>query len=201
MHTQPPSPALSPQVMARLIAHHERFLTFLQQRVGGRDVAEEILQEAFVRGLTRGSALRDDESATAWFYRLLRNALTDHWRRNGAKVRALTRLADEPVEPEPEPDADLMAVACTCVAELLDGLKPAYAQVLRQVELEGRPVQEFAQDQRISANLASVRLRRAREALRREVVRCCGTCATHGCQDCSCQRGLAKAGRPGQPTS
>ena len=43
---------------------------------GARDLAEEILQDAFVRGLSRGAGarLRDDESAVAWFYRLLRNA-------------------------------------------------------------------------------------------------------------------------------
>jgi RNA polymerase sigma-70 factor (ECF subfamily) len=31
-----------------------------------------------------------------------------------------------------------------------------------------------------------VRLHRARQALKRELERSCGTCATHGCLDCTC---------------
>ena len=46
-----------------------------------RETAEDILQEAFGRALTRVDTLRDDESAVAWFYRLLRNAVIDHYRR------------------------------------------------------------------------------------------------------------------------
>ncbi len=59
--------------------------------MGRRDVAEEILQEAFVRSIGRGSTLRDGELATAWFYRLLRNALVDHHRRRDVEQRASPR--------------------------------------------------------------------------------------------------------------
>jgi RNA polymerase sigma factor (sigma-70 family) len=177
---------LTPEVLTHLVANHQRFLDFLQRRVGARDVAEEILQEAFARSIDRGSTLREGESATAWFYRLLRNALTDHWRRKDARNRALQRVAQEPHEPEPAPDAELLAVVCTCVGELVDDLKPEYAGVLRKVELEGATVHDYADAQGITANNASVRLHRAREALRLRLVRCCGTCATHGCLDCTC---------------
>jgi len=77
---------LSPAVLAVLTANHDRFLAFLARRVHRRDVAEEILQDAFVRGIARGGALREDESAIAWFYRLLRNAIggrRDHTRERG----------------------------------------------------------------------------------------------------------------------
>src|SRR5436190_6310187 len=66
--------AVSPAVLRILVENHARFLAFLERRVGSRDAAQEILQEAFVRSLSRGGSLRDDESAVAWFYRLLRNA-------------------------------------------------------------------------------------------------------------------------------
>ena len=46
--------SMSPGVVRVLVANHARFLAFLERRVGRRDVAEEILQEAFVRGITRG---------------------------------------------------------------------------------------------------------------------------------------------------
>ena len=78
-----------------VVEHHRRFLGFLERRVGSREVAEELLQAAFVKGLERGGDVRDGESAVAWFYRLLRNVLVDHWRRRGAERRALKRRTAE----------------------------------------------------------------------------------------------------------
>ena len=71
---------LTPEVIAQLVDGQALFLAFVQRRVGARAIAEDILQEAFARALARGDNLRDGESAVAWFYRLLRNALIDHHR-------------------------------------------------------------------------------------------------------------------------
>jgi RNA polymerase sigma-70 factor (ECF subfamily) len=79
-----------------------------------------------------------------------------------------------------------MKTVCECATALLDTLKPEYAEALRRVEMEGVSVKDFARDKSVSPNTASVRLFRAREALRRQVERSCGTCAEHGCLDCSC---------------
>lgn len=61
-------------VLKRLVDNHRRFLAFLIPRV-----REEILQSAFVRATEKQATIRDDESAVAWFYRLLRNALVDYY--------------------------------------------------------------------------------------------------------------------------
>ena len=80
-----------------------------------------------------------------------------------------------------------MRTVCACVASLLDTLKPEYAAVLRRVELDGVPVRDFAAEAGITANNAAVRVYRARQALRRQLQRCCRTCADHGCVDCRCE--------------
>lgn len=53
--------------------------------------------------------------------------------------------------------------------------------------LEGRPVKDFAERHGLTATNAGVRVFRAREALKKRVVESCGTCADHGCRDCSCR--------------
>jgi RNA polymerase sigma-70 factor (ECF subfamily) len=83
-------------------------------------------------------------------------------------------------------DEELMEETCRCASSLLDTLKPDYAEALRRVDLGGASVKDWAEATGITANNASVRLHRAREALRRQVIRTCGTCAEHGCLDCSC---------------
>nr|MBA3538947.1 RNA polymerase subunit sigma-70 [Deltaproteobacteria bacterium] len=61
-----------------------------------------------------------------------------------------------------------------------------YADALRRIEVDGVSVKDYAEEAGISSSNAGVRVFRAREALRRQVARSCGTCATHGCLDCTC---------------
>jgi RNA polymerase sigma factor (sigma-70 family) len=174
----------SPEIVGILVDGHRTFLAFVERRVGSRAAAEEILQDAFVKGIERAGAVRDEESVVAWFYRVLRNAIVDHHRRRGAEVRALERHAREaPAEAE---DPELARAACACVAGLAGTLKPEYAEILRAVDVEERGVPAVAAELGITANNAGVRLHRARQALRRQVERACGTCAEHGCLDCTC---------------
>jgi RNA polymerase sigma factor (sigma-70 family) len=181
------APAVSPAVLRVLVANHARFLGFLEKRVGRRDVAEEILQDAFVRSIARGDQLRDDESAVAWFYRLLRNALVDHHRRNAAERRGLDAFRDEPRDDGDAQDPELVAAICACVTALVDTLKPEYADAIRCVELGGEAVQDWARAVGITPTNAGVRLHRARQALRRRAEESCGTCADHGCYECACR--------------
>jgi RNA polymerase sigma factor (sigma-70 family) len=176
----------APDVLRVLLDNHARFLDFLERRVGSRDEAEDILQEAFVRSIGRTDSLRSPESATAWFYRVLRNAITDHHRREGTRSRAFLRLAVETEQEAPGPDGELEAVACACVMALVDTLKPEYGAALRRVDLDGVSVRGFAEEVGITPGNAGVRLHRAREALRRQLARSCGTCLEHGCLDCRC---------------
>ena len=176
---------LGREVVAVLVDNHRAFLAFLEKRVGRRDVAEDLLQEAFARGLDKLAAIGSEESAVAWFYRVLRNAVIDHYRRGGTSERALSALARE-LEVHVEPDLATRNAVCRCVGLLSATLKPEYGQALRRVDVDGLSVRDFAAEAGITANNAGVRVFRAREALRKRVVRSCGTCAEHGCVDCTC---------------
>jgi RNA polymerase sigma-70 factor (ECF subfamily) len=181
----------TPGVLGILLENHARFLGFLERRVSSRDVAEDILQEAFVRSLGRAESLEAAESATAWFYRVLRNALTDHYRREGSRSRALAGLAAESAaageDVAPGPDHELEELACACILSLVDTLKPEYGAALRRVDLDGLSVKGYAEESGITPGNAGVRLHRARTALRRQLARCCGTCVEHRCLDCGCR--------------
>jgi RNA polymerase sigma-70 factor (ECF subfamily) len=176
---------LSRAVLAALVANRDRFLGFLERRVGRREVAEEILQDAFVRSLARGRTLREDESAIAWFYRLLRNAIVDRARADAAERRGRAALAAEPAAGEP--DQELLDTICACVTSLVDTLRPEYAAAIRRVELDGESLPAFAAATGITRGNAAVRLYRARQALRRRIEESCGPCAAHGGWQCECR--------------
>lgn len=180
-----PSAPATPEVVAALVATHREFLAFLERRLPDRATAEDVLQEAFVRGLQRGGALRSAESAVAWFYRLLRNALVDRARRDAAARRRLETVAHE-LGDGAGPGPETRAALCACVMHLAETLKPEYAEALRRVEVEGASLKDLAAEAGITPGNAGVRVHRARAALRRRVQESCGTCAEHGCLDCSC---------------
>jgi RNA polymerase sigma factor (sigma-70 family) len=188
------SPPAQP-VLDVLLANHREFLRYVERRIGDRALAEEILQDAFVRSLDRADEIR--ESAIGWFYRVLRNAVIDQQRRQAATHRRLDAFAAELGSEQESPE--LTAVACRCVSELAATLKPEYAEALQRIEVEGVPIADYAQAAGISANNAGVRVFRAREALRKQVARACGTCAEHGCLDCCCKTSSeAPAATPSQ---
>jgi RNA polymerase sigma factor (sigma-70 family) len=168
-----------------LVENHRKFLAFVEKRVGDRALAEDILQDAFVKSLEKQHEIRDDATAVAWFYQLLRNSIVDQYRRRATRSKALEALAME-LKDAVEPPPELRGAICDCVSEIASTLKPEYAAAIRRVDLDEVPVQTFASEAGITANNAAVRLFRAREALRKQVKAACGTCAEHGCADCTC---------------
>ena len=180
-----PSTALSPEAIAQLVKGHREFLAFLERRVESRAVAEDILQAAFTRGLERGGDVQD-EKVVAWFYRVLRNAVIDHYRQRSSTARAMEAWGREFPDVQ-EPEAELRREICHCVSGLLETLKPEYRQALRMLDLQEGKLKDLAQQSGITAENAAVRVHRARAALRRRIEQACGTCSVHGCLDCSCE--------------
>jgi RNA polymerase sigma-70 factor (ECF subfamily) len=173
-------------VIQRLVDSHRQFLAFLERRVESRAVAEDILQSAFVRGLERGADVRDEESAVAWFYRVLRNAVIDHYRHRASTERALEGWGKEFIAHE-APRAELQQAICACISDLVGTLKPEYQQAIRIMDLDEGSLKDLAEQSGITAGNAAVRVHRAREALRKQVRTVCGSCAEHGCLDCHCK--------------
>lgn len=177
---------MKPEDMASVLAaNHRLFLSFLERRVGSRALAEDILQSAFVRSIEKANSLRDEGALIPWFYRMLRNAIIDHRRRHATVSKALAELASE-LETQ-EAGTDTHHVVCECIKQLTETLKPEYADALERIEIEGMAVKDYAEAIGISSSNAGVRVFRARDALRKQVQKSCGTCATHGCIDCTCK--------------
>ena len=173
-----------------LVSNHRAFLGFLERRLGDRALAEDVLQEAFRKVLDRPERVPPDaneEALVKWFYRSLRNAAIDQFRRKGAAARAaegFARVLDDATSASP----DVYEEICACISRLASTLKPDYAEALQKIDIEGVTVKAFAAERQLSASNAGVRVFRAREALKKRVMESCGTCADHGCRDCHCGR-------------
>jgi RNA polymerase sigma factor (sigma-70 family) len=170
MHTD-----ASPAPLETLLENHRAFLKYLERRVGDRALAEDILQDAFAKVVARPEQAPTDEAIVPWFYRTLRNAAIDQFRRRGAAERAYEAFARD-LEIE-VPSTDMESEICACISRLASTLKPEYAEALQAIEVGGTPVKVFAEEKGLSSGNAAVRVFRAREALKQRVTQSCGTCA------------------------
>jgi RNA polymerase sigma-70 factor (ECF subfamily) len=66
-------------------------------------------------------------------------------------------------------------------------LKPNYADLIRRIDLAGESLPSVAKELRVTTNNLTVRLHRARQALRESLEQACGICSKHGCLNCTCE--------------
>lgn len=176
---------MPPPAISDLLHQRNQFLGFVQRRVGSRDTAEDILQAAYVRAVEQAASIRNHESAVAWFYRILRNAVIDHYRHRSAEDRALALWAKDLAAGKP-PDPDTREIVCGCIEKVLSTLKPSYREILREVELAGSSLESYANATGITPANAAVRVHRARQALKKQLTLVCGCHYVHGCLNCTC---------------
>lgn len=171
------------RILNVLLERQADFRGFLARRLGDDVLAEDVLQEVLGRSLEKIATVRDPDAAVAWFYRALRNAVTDQHRRRGAHQRKLDAFA---AEIDTTPSDETEGEVCRCVLRLVEDLKPEYAEALRRTTIDEVPMREYAEEIGIGRNNAAVRAHRAREALKKQVHGTCGSCAAGGCGTCTC---------------
>ncbi len=186
-------PSVEALALERLARERRRLLGFLVKLVGSPEAAEDILQSAYLKGILKAGTLRSQTSVTAWFHRILRNAVVDHYRRKDRQQRALAALERE--LRGRRVDTELRRTACRCVRTALRNLRPEYREALQSLEVDGIGVAAWSRKTGITPNNARVRAHRARQALRRELVKICGPCAEHGFVDCDCPEANRAPGR------
>jgi RNA polymerase sigma factor (sigma-70 family) len=164
----------------RLADSRERFLAYAQRRIADPELAEDIVQTSLTRAAEGFDKLRSEESLIPWFYAILRNAITDAYRRQ-ASAREVALPPDLDVEDENE-----RAAVCECFLTLLASLKPEYADLIERIDLRGEPSETAAARLGITPNNLKVRHHRARQALRRRLEETCRVCSEHHCLDCTC---------------
>ena len=166
-----------------LQADREKFLNFALSLLHDKDAAEEILQRASLKVVSRAATLRDPVHAEAWIYRILRNETADHFRRLAVDARRRIELPANLISRDESPAEPKI---CACALHELHKLRPNYFEALRATEMNGEPIVRYAARKGLSPNAATVLVHRARKSLRSRLQERCGPCAGAGCFDCTC---------------
>lgn len=156
--------------------YHRRLYGFLARLTGRRDLAQDLLQETYMRLATHAPDLRDDTRLEAWLYTVARNLSLSflRWRVLDRQRQATLRGGAG----GPQGRGDASPFELTAAAELQRRLEEGvaelpvrYREVLLLVAVDGLEPQVAAQVLGLRPEALRQRLLRARDMLKRLVER------------------------------
>jgi RNA polymerase sigma factor (sigma-70 family) len=146
--------------------HHRRLFNFFLRLTGRRSVAEDLVQEVFVRMLKYRHTYRPGAALAPWMFTLARNAAADHWR---ARPRELERdpEAPEPTAPTVHPlDRLEAAEERSRLRDALGRLPPEKRELLLLARSGEMRYERIGELFGISVGAVKVRVHRAMKELR-----------------------------------
>jgi len=174
-------------VRLALARGYDRLRSYLQRRFGTQAEADEVLQAFVLRALERSGDIRNTESVRGWLSRVLATTIADFHRRSSKdKTREVAFYPELNDRLAANADAELDSVVCECFYVHLAHLKSEHAEVIRRVDLAGEPREVVAAEIGVTVNNLTVRLHRARQALRERLERTCVVCLEDSFWECRC---------------
>lgn len=134
-------------------------------RLGNREVAKEIMQDAFVKTLLVLKKGTEIENIRAFLYRIANNLLIDHVRKK--KSVSLDDMQEAGFEPSGESEEDLhVKMEGTRVAATLSMLREEDRDLIVLRFVDGMKPQEIGEMLDLAPNTVSVRIHRALKELK-----------------------------------
>lgn len=145
--------------------HYATALRVAQERLGNEALAQDAVQEAFIRTVRFRKRYDAGKPFAQWFYTVLRNACTDLYRKEQRHQEALADFAElAPAAAEGDNSSHER------VRELAARLAPEEARVLRLRFVEGLSLDEMGRRLDCSLEAAKKRVQRLLKRLKPELM-------------------------------
>ena len=153
--------------------YKDRLFTAIRSDVGCPEIAEDIVQDAFIRAFMKLGTFRRESGFYTWLYRIALNSRR-YYLRNRLRSMPLDDASDQSVsswlEPESGPSQMMeRREECVAVRQALDRLDEHHRDILLLREFEGFDYRRIAEVLHLTMGTVRSRLSRAREQLRREL--------------------------------
>lgn len=165
-----------------LSEHRSSIWGYLRRRTPSDAAADEVFAATLERAWEKSSTLRDPTRARAWLFAVARTSLDLYRKSSGRREQWIDGDADI----EHASTTHEIEDRCRCSLAQLETLPTSYADILRRIDVEGASLDEAAKELSITVNNATVRLSRARGALRERMIAHCGTASSAQCSACGC---------------
>jgi RNA polymerase sigma-70 factor, ECF subfamily len=149
---------------------HDRLLAFIMKSISDKAIAEDILQEVFVKIHHKLNTLDDSTKLQPWIYQIARNQVADHFRSiKKGKEGSLTGIENIEVTESNE----VIEEAVQDVINFMDAMPPEHCDPLCAIEIDGLSVKQYAEREGISYAAAKSRVQRSRKMLKEMMMNCC----------------------------
>lgn len=138
--------------------HHLALFRYVYRLTRRREIAEDVVQEVFVRVMRNLDTYHESGREVAWLFTIARRLLID-------RSRALTRFPPE-LLPQPEPHAQASQETSLALAEALTGVPEADREAFLLREIGGLTYEEIAVVCKTTPDSVRSRIYRARVRLR-----------------------------------
>ncbi|MBD3225300.1 MAG: RNA polymerase sigma factor SigZ [Caldithrix sp.] len=142
---------------------------FILKHVSDQTIADDILQDVFVKIHSNIDGLKDESKIRGWIYQITRNALIDYSRKKKLILQNMETIEKSESRSIPGIDQDVDLG----LEEMVHDLPEKYAQALIFTEFKGRTQKELAKELGLSVSAAKSRVQRGRALLRDSLMRCC----------------------------
>ncbi len=149
--------------------YHTKLHSFIQSRVGDPSTAEDILQEVFLRIISKIDTLKDDSKINSWMYQIARNAIIDHYRAS----KTMEELPGSLAIPESEFGQEARQEIEGRLQTMVKRLPENYREAVTLSEIENLTQQEVAEKQGMSLSGAKSRVQRGRAMVKDMLLACC----------------------------
>ena len=155
-----------PCLMSAWSEHAQPLSHWLKAKSHDEALAEDLLQEVFIRAMLKDTEFCEIDNPRAWLYRVANNLLIDHSRKK--------RL--DPLEQDIEQESNSEAAIDTltqCLNRVLTELPEQDSQVLKACDIQGITQQEYANRHGLTLPAVKSRLLRARGKLKKQLMAAC----------------------------
>jgi RNA polymerase sigma-70 factor (ECF subfamily) len=148
--------------------YYERIRRFIFLMVKDKWVAEDLLQETFVKVQKNLSQLNDSQKTSSWIFRIAFNICQDHFRNTSRKVQQENSVQQAEIFPQPLSPYKLLEQQqmSQCIQEQTKLLPESLRTPLLLFDVMGFSHREIADILDISLENTKVRLHRARKQLK-----------------------------------
>jgi len=143
--------------------------SFILKRVGESSLAEDILQDVFVKIHSNIDNLKEEQKIKGWLFRIARNCIIDYYRKRKIDSKELKDSYGYEMFEEKNAEQEIASGLLNMIKEL----PPIYSEALLLTEFEGIKQTELAKKIGLSTSAAKNRVQRARQMIKDELMKCC----------------------------
>ena len=149
----------------------DQLLRFILSKVHNRDLAEDILQNVFLKIIAKIDTLKNPAKLKSWLYQLTNNTIIDHFRekKQGELNGCESILQDSE-------DDNINELVGGWILPIINELPDKYSEALILSEIKGVSQKELARKLGISYEGAKSRVQRGREMIKAKLMECCCFC-------------------------